>query len=733
MANINSVLIPNLAEENCPISENFIVVFADRGTDRLCAINQLGSAKKPITLSHRYVMALLKLGHLSIGTLELSENNAKPDSFFSKASIEKRDKQYQAILPIVENLEEFLFNPYGTKFVENIASDIGIERCQVYSWLYRYLREGQTKNSLLPKYTNGCRQANTAYPKKLGRPRKNSNFKGMNITEKDKSNILKTLRKHYATYGGKPLTACYEELLKDFYCESKTVQVNGNIKHTLKSEDEIPTLGQFIHWADKLMNENGINAPRKRMGTTTYDRECAGRNGEIIRPDGPGQIYQLDSTPSNHELISEFSRDRTSRVGRSTDYRLVDAFTSGVAGLHTTLAPPSWAEARIAIFNAIRSKPDYCAEYGVTITNDDWPFQGVPMTIYVDNAELASNLAAGIPASLCTIKFGRVWRGDDKPLVEKAHDLHATRLQYHIPGFISKSEGERGVPSAKATALLTLREYTQLLIKTVIQRNNSEELDGKWMTKEMTKDGVRPHARDLYLWGEINRPFTKKSISDEEIYLTLLEKGEAKIHKEGIYFKKLWYRSKWTLDQGLQNKKGNKNKSIPIEIRYLRYNANYILLCTQEGFKLAELHHKSQRFNNVSFEEVELQIESELKSRGDREKALHESRADLIGDIDKTVADAKKQQVTLPPSQVRGQNIATNKSLDLFEQRTQENLRMESAIEKTFHTEETKQEHRDETEQERCDEMESEDTSLAVAGNGKTYQATMLELLKGNP
>ena len=322
MTSINTVLLPNLAEDLCPIAENFIVVFADYSTDRIALINQLGPGGKPVVMSYRYVKHCINSGLINIGTLESNEKHSRPDAFFTDASVKKRDEQYQIILPLIENIEAFLFSTYDSGLIKKIANNNNKLPYQIYTWFYSYLRGGQSKNSLLPKYTNGCRTDDKIHSKKLGRPRKHGQCKGKNIDIEDKAKILKVLKKHFLKTDGLILSECYQKLRENYYCKNRIVNPNGDVSYELKDEDETPSKAQFYQWTSKLFKKLGIKFRKERMGSVSFAKDFAGRNGNIVRPDGPGQIYQLDSTPGNKELTSAFSRNRTLRVGRGTVYIL---------------------------------------------------------------------------------------------------------------------------------------------------------------------------------------------------------------------------------------------------------------------------------------------------------------------------------------------------------------------------------------------------------------------------
>ena len=47
----------------------------------------------------------------------------------------------------------------------------------------------------------------------------------------------------------------------------------------------------------------------------------------------------------------------------------------------------------MALANAFSSKVEYCAQFGVTITEEMWPSVGIPSSILADRGELLSRQA----------------------------------------------------------------------------------------------------------------------------------------------------------------------------------------------------------------------------------------------------------------------------------------------------------------------------------------------------
>ena len=289
---------------------------------------------------------------------------------------------------------------YGGQLVQKRAQETKATRHQIYIYVYRYLRNGQTKNTLLPVQRRKETTPRNSTSTKLGRPRGNSPFEGKNIDEQDREWIKKILKKHFLKKDGKSFTQCFEELLRAYYTAYILALPDGRKEHSYKSPNLCPSINQFRYWANKFFEENGIIPEKVRIGSSKYDKGQAGRSGNAdIKPDGPGHIYQIDATQVDCELISQFSPDRTARVGRATLYWVIDVFSTALVGLHITLSPPSWDGMRITFFNTFRSKAQLAAEFGLQLTDEEWPMRHKCLMVFCDNAELVSE-KSGYPVFL---------------------------------------------------------------------------------------------------------------------------------------------------------------------------------------------------------------------------------------------------------------------------------------------------------------------------------------------
>ena len=91
----------------------------------------------------------------------------------------------------------------------------------------------------------------------------------------------------------------------------------------------------------------------------------------------------------------------------------------------------------MALANAMNDKVKFCAEYGISITKDDWPCSGVPGAYLADRGEMVSKSAETLINALnVRIENAPPYRGDMKGIVEQyfntTNETALTRLPGHV-------------------------------------------------------------------------------------------------------------------------------------------------------------------------------------------------------------------------------------------------------------------------------------------------------------
>ncbi len=185
----------------------------------------------------------------------------------------------------------------------------------------------------------------------------------------DYIDVEKAGKKYYHTRDVHSLKYAYDMMIAEHYAKYVTGG-DGKVVAVLPPIEQMPTLRQFRYWYGKTYDDRETLV--KRKGKSKFElnhRAVLGKSDYGIM--GPGAKYQIDATVGDVYLVSRFNR--ADIIGRPVIYFIVDVFSRMIVGMYVGLEGPSWAGSMMALSNAMSDKVKYCAEYGKTITEDEWP------------------------------------------------------------------------------------------------------------------------------------------------------------------------------------------------------------------------------------------------------------------------------------------------------------------------------------------------------------------------
>ena len=113
---LDSLIFPNEAEESCIIDEPHIIIFADKETNRVFAMNMIRD-KKPIKLPYDDLLIAIEQRNVLLGDYKPLPHMIIPDSFINDSQKKIRDRKMNIIRPIIAEMEGFLDGSYGKKIV----------------------------------------------------------------------------------------------------------------------------------------------------------------------------------------------------------------------------------------------------------------------------------------------------------------------------------------------------------------------------------------------------------------------------------------------------------------------------------------------------------------------------------------------------------------------------------------------------------------------------------------
>lgn len=469
-----------------------------------------------------------------------------------------RDKSWAIIAPLVESGDPRIFNYRSNNSpVHARARKKGKRKGAVYDLLRRYWQRGQIKNALLPLFFKcgwknkvdekgrkkiRCRRDGKVAQKKVGRRtrlRSEGESVGINVDESVLEKMRRAIKHHYNKREGKPLplTKAYSRMLADSFRSGYTLGPNGILHPVLHPATEIPTYEQFKYWfrQDRSPRESQI----ARLGEGQYNldgRPHLGNPADLAF--GPGSMFEIDATLADVYLVSRL--DRSWIVGRPVVYFVPDRFTHMIAGFSVALEGPSWVGAMLALENAASDKVAFCAEFGITIEDWEWPSHHLPEALLADRGEIegvnGDHLANALNIRVHNTEPGRA---DLKGLVEQHFDLTNERVINWSPGAVRKRE--RGDRDYRLDTRLDLYQFRRIILLSVLDYNKNHRMDKYHLDEQMIADKVDPYPLDLWHWGIRNRSGHLKTVPTERLRLNLLPEVEASITQSGILCEGLYY------------------------------------------------------------------------------------------------------------------------------------------------------------------------------------------------
>ncbi|WPC42841.1 Mu transposase C-terminal domain-containing protein [Clostridium sp. JS66] len=596
------------------------------------------------------------------------------ESELSEKDKNKRDKAFKAVMEFYKYIDEpnIFITHERNKFISKVIKKCGISRRTVEDYIKRYWKRGMNPNSLLPD-TYKCGGKNK--PKivgevKRGRPRLNDVNNGINVDENIKKIFRTSINKFYNNQKKNSLVTAYHLMLKKYFSK-KVTNEKGNTELILKDKENIPSLAQFRYWFNKERDLKKEISSRKgaRIFYQKHRAVLHSVNDLVV---GPGMEYQIDATIGDVYLVSRFNKEWI--IGRGVIYIVVDTYSRLVTGVNVTLEGPSWSGAMGALANAMTDKVEFCKEYGIEISEAEWPVRYVPFSILGDRGELEGFNADNLVNSL-DIKVSNTppFRPEWKPIVEQQFRLLNIKTKTLMPGAVNPDFRERGAKDYRLDSKLNIKQFTKIIILSILFHNNHHILKGYKREKGMIEDEIEPIPINLWKWGIKNKSGMLRTAPEELIKLSLMPRDKATVTEKGIRFKGIFYSSITAIKDRIfetARSKGN----FKVDVAYDPRNLNNIYWIDKSGTKYEKcfLLKKEYRYLDKTIEEIEYLRQKELLMVKNIERDEVEKRINLMDEIEKVVKEATEEAkgVKLNSSNVKG--IRANRQAEKIISRKEE-------------------------------------------------------------
>lgn len=593
---------------------------------------------------------------------------------------EIRDKAWLIIEDLAkpENEPTIYYKKGLGKLAQEIALNHKISIATVYKYWRRYLQRGKTKNALLPDYQNsGGKGKKRNVSKKLGRKRKFKHVveigEGVNVDEGMKKIFRAAISQFYYNPKEISLMTAFNLMLKEYFFEDYNIDM-GVRKPLLILQDQKPTYRQFNYFYNKENNvEREVSSRKGKAAYALLHRPILGSaTAEVF---GPGARYEIDATVADVYLVSRFNRSWI--IGRPIVYIVIDVFSRMIAGVYVGLEGPSWTGAMMALANTVTDKVSFCAEYGISVTDEEWACQSLPAIILADGGELAGKAVETLAANLhVRIETTSPYRGDLKGIVERSFRTLHEKIKPFLPGYVIKDAYKRRGYDYRLDAKLDIYQFTKIIIAGILQHNRGF-LDYYERDADMIADNVRATPIELWKWGVQNRTGIPRYYPEDIVKLNLLPTDAGRITRGGILFKGMEYSCERAIKEGWFVK-GSSPKGEKLQIVYDMRNLNYVYLRERGGrsFEKCYLLSTEGKYMNKDYYEIEHYHNQEQLAGQMSLPEKQQDFADLAAITESIVTEAEelavRDQDPTASKASRVANITDNRSFEKKHIREQE-------------------------------------------------------------
>ena len=447
----------------------------------------------------------------------------------------------------------------------------------------------------------------------------------------DEKNMRWGLNKFF--YNGQKLSLhnSYLMLLKAKYCDS-----NGKLLA------EYPSFYQYRYFYRKTRKLQ--NYYISRDGIKKYQKDNRPLLGDGVQGFAPGVgTGMVDATICDIYLVNEEGR----LVGRPILTACVDAY-SGLCWGYTLSWEGGVYSLRGLMLNVIEDKVKRCKEFGIEITEEQWPAHCLPGKIVSDRGtEYVGDTFAQIAELGVTLVNLPPYRPELKGPVEKFFDLIQGEYKPLLKGkgVVEPDYQERGSHDYRKDACLTMRQFEQVVLRCIVHYNSSDIIEDFPFDEDMLDAGVKPYSSTIWEWGINLANKNVIDVSREKLVNVLLPRTDGKFSKHGLSVNKLRYKRDGYTEAYLRGDK--------VTVAYNPDDVSYVWLIEDGDYVKFELIET--RFMGDSLEQVDIkQKKKKAIIKAEQDKEI-QAKLDLMTDI-AVIADGANNN-----GNVKTKNIRANR------------------------------------------------------------------------
>ena len=460
------------------------------------------------------------------------------------------------------------------------------------------------------------------------------------------------------------------------------------LKHPEAEEHEIPTLRQFQYFYKTEYTKATQLTVQTPQGN--YNKDVRPLHGTATEQAlGPGSRYEIDATIADIYLVDDDDPDKV--IGRPTIYMVIDVFSRMVAGFYIGFDNPSFPVAMKALICSFDSKVKACAEYGIDISEEQWPCVGIPDVLLADRGELMSHQANYLVDAIgVRLESAPPRRGDAKGIVERSFGTLQAKFKPYMPGVVTgnkvKKHGERDY---RVEAAVARSDFIEILLYSILAHNLNKPLEKYDRAPDMP-EGLPSIPIELWRWGLQHRTGRLRAIDTDIAKILLLPRQKVTVSELGVKLWGLTYTGKEIIQTGWMHRSSEVSRPKKLFAAYELGSANHIYLFPEEGkntFWVCDLSSRSREFRDLTWYQVwERQaaqkqtlaeakyqfatverdfddlLEKKLKKATKNRKTSTLSNAQKINDIKgnkRNVREQERKELAIQPVRAKQEEVAS--------------------------------------------------------------------------
>ena len=602
------------------------IVDYDRDKDNLFLIDISKKCTLPVVIAALDLKKLIEEGKAKESKDYRIEFNFTNQNI-NKKLLEKRDYYYEIICFLFKSSinYEIYYKNTRTSIINEAMKKYNLSYSTLKRILCNYLKSGKIRDSLIDSFKN-CGAS--------GKERKIKSRDGIIIDDRVKKIFKQGINKYYNTSKKNSLNTCYELIIRDYLKDDK--------------EQDIPTFRQFYYWYKKISSNNKQNEIAKRYGDRIYQQKSRAIIGNSLQDAGsPAELYQIDSTILDVYIVSKLNRSLI--IARPVLYLVIDVYSRMIVGMNVTIEPfNSYQGVKEALINTMSDKVSYCKKHGIDIKKEEWDVCCVPSRILADRGELLSHDIENSISNLgIIIQNTPPYRGDMKGIVEKSFERMHSYIKPFVDGVVENkfNKVERGAEDYRLKANLTLEEITQIIIKCVLFHNNKHVLSNYESDGLTIENNIAKIPNKIWAYGIRQKKGLLRELQEEIIKINLLNNKEVNVTAKGVKFNKLFYVSKYTLEEGWFQK-ARIEGSFKIRVSYNPNNLSEIYYIKADGnsYDTLTLVTYMEQYKDMSEEELNKVFEYQEKMNKKASELEIREKVALFDEIENITQKAKEEQ-----------------------------------------------------------------------------------------